>query len=197
MRQPILLAVLCLGLARAATAQPPSGQAQGIAPLTPQLHYNGIVAGEEAYLGNDARREGEIGRQVNLNADMYWRWSGASSWYPGVFGAWPMVPGEIFGWPAAISPPRVSPTNVRRSPVAAWAAAPVAAPRAGLAPAAVAPRRSRQKGTRQPMHRLACCRALCRKRKQPTARRSKKFPLKTRRRGEAGRRGPAVGHAAF
>jgi hypothetical protein len=125
MRRLILLTTLCLCLARTAAAQPPSGQAQGILPLTPQRSYNGIVAGEEAYWANDARRTAEIGRQVNLNADMYWRWSGASSWYPGVFEAWPVVPGEIVGWPAGVSPPRVSPTNVARRPIGAWAAAPV------------------------------------------------------------------------
>jgi len=135
MRQPILVVAVCIGLARAAAAQPPSGQEQGIAPITPQKHYNGIVAGEEAYLANDARREAEIGRQLNLNADMYWRWSGASSWYPGVFEAWPVVPGEVFGWPAAatISPPRRSPTSVRYSPLAHWAAVP--SPAAGAKPA--------------------------------------------------------------
>jgi hypothetical protein len=124
MRQPILLAVLCIGLVRLAAAQPPSGQAQDIAPLTPQRHYNGIVAGEEAYLANDARRQAELGRQVNLSADMYWRWSGASSWYPGVFEAWPLVPGEIVGYSATAAPPRVSPTSVRYSPLAPWAAGP-------------------------------------------------------------------------
>ena len=142
MRQPILLAMLCIGLARAAAAQPPSGDEQGIAPITPQKHYNGIVAGEEAYLANDARREAEIGRQFNLNGNMYWRWSGASSWYPGVFEAWPLVPGEIVGWPAAatLSPPRMSSTSVRYSPLAQWSAAP--SPVAGVrpAPTIVAPR---------------------------------------------------------
>jgi hypothetical protein len=140
MRQPILLTVLCIGLARAAGAQPPSGQAQDIAPIAPQRHYNGIVAGEEAYLANDARREAEIGRQFNLNADMYWRWSGVSSFYPGVFEAWPLVPGEIVGWPAGVSPPRFSSTSVRSSPLAHWAS--VAAPAAGFkaAPRHLAPR---------------------------------------------------------
>jgi hypothetical protein len=140
MQRPILLAVFCLCLARIAAAQPPSGQAQGLAPLTPQKHYNGIVAGEEAYLGNDARREAEIGRQATLNADMYWRWSGASSWSPGVFEAWPIVPGEIFGWPAAISPPRISPTSVRPSPIAPDMAGPAPVARRRLGPIAVPPR---------------------------------------------------------
>jgi hypothetical protein len=145
MRQSILLAVLCIGLVRAAAAQPPSGQAQGIAPIAPQRHYNGIVAGEEAYLANDARREAEIGRQLNLNADMYWRWSGVSSYYPGVFEAWPLVPGQIVGWPAAasLSPPRFSSTNVRSSPLAHWASVAAPAVRARLAPLIVAPHSQR------------------------------------------------------
>jgi hypothetical protein len=150
MQRAILLSMLGVGLVRVAAAQPPSGQAQGIEPLTPQRHYNGIVAGEEAYQANDARREADLGRQVNLNADMYWRWSGASSWYPGVFEAWPLVPGEIVGWPAAISPPQVSPTNVRPSPFAPLAvgqSARLPVVRARLTPVAVAaPTRPVQSG---------------------------------------------------
>ncbi|HTU26163.1 MAG TPA: hypothetical protein VMF30_12235, partial [Pirellulales bacterium] len=120
MRSTFLFVAICVALVRISAAQPPSGQEQGIGPIAPQRHYNGIVAGEEAYLANDARRVAELNRQVGLNADMYWRWSGVSSWYPGVFEAWPMVPGSVFGWPAAssISPPHVSPTSVRFSPLA-------------------------------------------------------------------------------
>ncbi|HEX4144810.1 MAG TPA: hypothetical protein VHY91_15005 [Pirellulales bacterium] len=148
MRQAILFAVLCMALESVAAAQPPSGQEQGIAPLTPQKHYNGIVAGEEAYLANDARRQAEIGRQYNLIGNMYWRWSGVSSWYPGVFEAWPLVPGEIVGWPAAssISPPRLSSTNVRYSPLAQWGVVPSSAAGAKPAPAIVAPRSQQTTG---------------------------------------------------
>ncbi len=125
MRQLILLTTLCLCLARTAAAQPPSGQRAGhFAAYAAAKLSNGIVAGEEGLLGERCcANAAEIGRQVNLNADMYWRWSGASSWYPGVFEAWPVVPGEIVGWPAGVSPPSVSPTNVARRPTGAWAAA--------------------------------------------------------------------------
>ncbi len=66
----------------------------------------------DAWYLNDIRRRAEIGRQIDLESDMYWRWSGVSSYYPGVFEAWPMVPGGIWGWPSAISPPTVSGTRM-------------------------------------------------------------------------------------
>ncbi len=112
MRRPILLACLTVGLGLVAGAPLAQAQQQDLPPIAPQRHYNGIVAGEEAYQGNSARRQFEISNQFGLNADMYWRGSGISSWYPGVFEAWPIVPGNIFGYPAAVSPPRFTPTNI-------------------------------------------------------------------------------------
>jgi hypothetical protein len=97
-------------------------------PMTPQRHYNGIVAGEEAYIGNSARRQAELGRQYDLNAAMYWSGSGIASWYPGVFEPWPIVPGNIFGWPAAVSPPTITPTAIA-PPMVVSAAVPTARPK--------------------------------------------------------------------
>src|ERR1700736_73270 len=110
----VALGIFVVALAGAFSARHSSAQdlsSDDLPPITPQHSYNGIVAGEEAYRFNDARRRFEGGRQFDLNADMYWRWSGASSWYPGVFEAWPLVPGSIWGWPAAASPPRITSTR--------------------------------------------------------------------------------------
>jgi hypothetical protein len=112
MSRLILLAVLLIGGLVALAGRRAEAQQQDLPPMTPQRHYNGIVAGEEAYLGNSLRRRGEIARQYDLNADMFWRWSGISSWYPGVFEAWPMVPGSVFGWPALNAPPRITSTSI-------------------------------------------------------------------------------------
>jgi hypothetical protein len=112
MRRPILLVCLVVGLGSTACSSATHAQQLDLPPITPQRHYNGIVAGEEAYQGNSMRRQAEIGQQLGLNADMYWRGSGISSWYPGVFEAWPIVPGTIFGYPAAVSPPRFTPTSI-------------------------------------------------------------------------------------
>ncbi len=49
---------------------------------TPVRNMSGLVSGYEAWQLHDIRRRAEIGRQVDLNADMFWRWSGASSYYP-------------------------------------------------------------------------------------------------------------------
>ncbi len=108
----ILPVVLLVAGISACDGRPAGAEQQDLPPLTPQRHYNGIIAGEEAYRDNSLRRQAEIGRQFNLSSDVYWRWSGASSWYPGVFEAWPMVPGSVFGWPANPVPPQITPTSI-------------------------------------------------------------------------------------
>jgi hypothetical protein len=106
----------------------------------PPRNFSGLVSGYEAWQLNDIRRRAELARQVDLLGDMYWRWSGVSSYYPGVFEAWPMVPGNIWGWPAAISPPVVSSTRVAPQFDPELAQPPAAAaPAAASPPAASAP----------------------------------------------------------
>jgi hypothetical protein len=74
-------------------------------------NISGLVSGYEAWQLGDIRRRAAIGMQVDLEGDMYWRWSGVGSYYPGFFEAWPMVPGSVWGWPAGVGPPRLSPTQ--------------------------------------------------------------------------------------
>ena len=109
-----LLTVVVLasvGIAAPASAQVYPSKAQQYGRfVSPQRNFSGLVSGYEAWQLTDIRRRAEIARQVDLNADMYWRWSGASSFYPGVFEPWPMIPGNVWGWPVAVSPPVVSGT---------------------------------------------------------------------------------------
>ena len=110
-----VLAVALVGFAlsgpAAAQVYPSRAQQYGRF-VSPTRNFSGLVSGYEAWQLTDIRRRAEIARQVDLNADMYWRWSGAGSFYPGAFEPWPMVPGNVWGWPVGVSPPVVSGTRV-------------------------------------------------------------------------------------
>jgi hypothetical protein len=86
--------------ARVATAQ---------ALATPERsQYTPLDAAADAMDRHEARRLGQINAQIGLNQQMRWRWTGLSSFYPGAFEAWPMIPGDIWGYPLPIF-------NVRQS----------------------------------------------------------------------------------
>jgi hypothetical protein len=67
--------------------------------LPPQRRqYSPLDAGADAYRAEEGRRMAEIDSQLGLNNRMrYQSWYG--SLYRGVFEAWPMVPGDIWGYP--------------------------------------------------------------------------------------------------
>ncbi len=109
----LVIALVGFALSGPAAAQVYPSRAQQYGRfVSPTRNFSGLVSGYEAWQLTDIRRRAEIARQVDLNADMYWRWSGAGSFYPGAFEPWPMVPGNVWGWPVGVSPPVVSGTRV-------------------------------------------------------------------------------------
>ncbi len=85
----LAIAVVCL---------PSASQAQVAAPVE-RSNYTSLDAGRDAYYQREALRMSQINRQIDLNQQMRWRWTGISSFYPGAFEAWPMIPGDIWGYP--------------------------------------------------------------------------------------------------
>lgn len=112
----------------AASMALPVASAQQPAPAPPK--YDGIMAGQEAYVRAEAQRHQNLATQLSANDTMAW-YAGAPTTtpyppdlesvyanypprayrpgqprlvyahrgYPGVFEAWPMVPGDIWGYP--------------------------------------------------------------------------------------------------
>jgi hypothetical protein len=106
--------IVLLGLAAFCRGQSSAPQVRtypSFAPA-PQRNISGLVSGYEAWRLGDIRRRAAIGQQVDLEGDMFWRWSGIGSYYPGMFEAWPIVPGGNWGWPAPAAPPTVTGTRV-------------------------------------------------------------------------------------
>lgn len=100
-------AVLTAWLVVASTVERTLAQQAPGGVLPPERRqYGPLDASADAFRAEDGRRMAEIDSQLGLNNRMrYQSWYG--SLYRGVFEPWPMVPGDIWGYPM-LSPVRQS-----------------------------------------------------------------------------------------
>jgi hypothetical protein len=113
-----------VGLSLAGALPPANSLAQDGLATPERQEYTPLQAGKDAYFLGEARRLGQINRQVDLNQRMRWQsWPGAYS--SGVFEPWPFVPGDIWGYPIYMTTRQSIGQRVYQADANRWISEPV------------------------------------------------------------------------